>query len=275
MKNTLILILTVASCAFAQDSVQIRPYQTAGPVTIAMASVPGTPVQGAPYTATINTQSIKTLGDGNQITQTSTMTTARDSQGRTRQDAPLPKIAKLPADAPHLVFIQDPVAHSSYTLNLTDKTAQKIPFLSPRAGDSGAVGGSGGFSLQMETAPSAGAAMAVGTTAVSIASSQSQASTEDLGSQTMEGLLVNGLRTTHTIPSGQIGNANPIKIVTEVWTSPDLQTIVYSKRSDPLMGDQTLQLTNIVRAEPDPSLFVIPADFHVDSPEVVVTHAIE
>ena len=77
----------------------------------------------------------------------------------------------------------------------------------------------------------------------------------------MEGVLVNGVRTTRTIPAGQIGNDKPISIVTEVWTSPDLKTIVYSKRSDPRMGEQTFQLTNIVRAEPDASLFTVPAGF--------------
>ena len=88
-----------------------------------------------------------------------------------------------------------------------------------------------------------------------IANDQAEASTEDLGSKTMEGIIVNGVRTTRTIPSGEIGNEKPISIVTEVWTSPDLKTVVYSKRSDPRMGEQTFQLTNIVRAEPDASLF--------------------
>jgi hypothetical protein len=92
---------------------------------------------------------------------------------------------------------------------------------------------------------------------------QGQAATEDLGSQTMEGVFVTGVRTTRTIPAGQIGNDKPITIVTEVWTSPDLKTIVYSKRNDPRMGEQTFQLTNITRADPDVSLFTVPADFKV------------
>ena len=79
----------------------------------------------------------------------------------------------------------------------------------------------------------------------------------------MEGVTVTGTRTTRTIPAGQIGNDRPLSIVTEVWTSPELKTVVYSKRSDPRMGDQTFQLTNIVRAEPDPSLFVVPSDFKI------------
>jgi hypothetical protein len=74
---------------------------------------------------------------------------------------------------------------------------------------------------------------------------------------------VNGVCTTHTIPAGQIGNDKPINIVTEVWTSPDLNTVVSSKRTDPRMGEQASRLTNIVRSEPDSSLFIIPADFRI------------
>ena len=82
---------------------------------------------------------------------------------------------------------------------------------------------------------------------------------------------MNGIRTTRTIPAGQIGNDKPISIVTEVWTSPDLKTVISSKRNDPRMGEQTFQLTNIVRAEPDPSLFAVPSDFKIiDGPQKIV-----
>jgi hypothetical protein len=87
----------------------------------------------------------------------------------------------------------------------------------------------------------------------------------------MESVLVTGVRTTHTIPAGEIGNDKPIDIVTEVWTSPDLKTIVYSKRTDPRMGEQTFQLKNIVRTEPDASLFTVPADFTIlNGPQDVI-----
>jgi hypothetical protein len=79
------------------------------------------------------------------------------------------------------------------------------------------------------------------------------------------------VRTTRTISAGEIGNEKPISIVTEVWTSPDLKTVVYSKRSDPRMGEQTFQLTNIARSEPDASLFTVPADFKiVDGPQRIL-----
>jgi len=102
------------------------------------------------------------------------------------------------------------------------------------------------------------------------ADDHAQVTTEDLGSQTMEGVLVNGVRTTRTIAAGQIGNDRPISIVTEVWTSPELKTVISSKRSDPRIGEQTFELKNISRGEPDPSLFTVPADFKVvDGPRTI------
>jgi hypothetical protein len=288
MKSALIFILTASSYAFAQDKANVV-YQTAGSVSAvgwgAFDKSFGTPVQGAPYSATITNESIQPLADGNRIVQTSSGTTARDSQGRTRQDTVLPAIGNLSAaNAPHLVFIQDPAAQTSYTLNLTDKTAQKMPAFPALAG--GPMGVSGGvvnmkfveangpsLSTAADTLPSPIAVPAPGMVIQKrfMTNEQMSASTEDLGSQTMEGVLVNGVRSTSTIPAGQIGNDRPITIVTEVWTSSDLKTVVYSKRSDPRMGEQTFQLTNIVRAEPDPSLFTVPGDFKIiDGPQPII-----
>ena len=117
MKYVLAVILAASSCAFAQDGAKTNVFYQSGVVKLA-AGKPSPPIQGAPYSATVTNESIQTLADGNRIVQTSTGTTARDSQGRTRQDAALPAIGNLSAaNAPHLVFIQDPVAQVSYTLN--------------------------------------------------------------------------------------------------------------------------------------------------------------
>jgi hypothetical protein len=287
MKYIVMLILATASCAFAQDGTRTNVmYQSAGPnvaAAVAIGRVMNVPVQGAPYSATITNESIQTLPDGTHITQNSTGTTARDSQGRTRQDAMLPAIGNLSAaDAPHLVFIMDPVAQASYTLNLTDKTAQKMS--TPPGGAAGSVasGAGGPGATKFFVARTVGASAMSGPPPQTlqpgiviqkdlVGEEEAEISSEDLGSQTMEGLLVNGVRTTRTIPEGQIGNDKPLRIITEVWTSPDLKTVVYSKRTDPRMGEQTFKLTNIVRAEPDPSLFTVPADFKiVDGPQNVI-----
>src|SRR5580700_10675680 len=125
-----ILAAVSASGALAQDGNVL--YQSSGGINVTARAIKEgrllTPVTGAPYSATITNEMLQTLLDGTHITQTTTGTVARDSAGRTRQDAPLPSIGNLSAaDAPHLVFIQDPVAQVSYTLDLTNKIAQKMP----------------------------------------------------------------------------------------------------------------------------------------------------
>jgi hypothetical protein len=277
MKYALVIFLAASTCAFAQEGPKTNVvYQSGGSgvVTVgAMARGMGAPVTGAPYSATITNESVQTLADGNRIVQSNTGTTARDSQGRTRQDAPLPTIGNLSAaNAPHLVFILDPVSQTSYTLNLADKTAQKISMSSSGAPGLAGPGSPKVFFMQSVNGASTSNPLPP-PTAIAMqktlgAEEDAQATTEDLGSQAMEGLLVNGVRTTRTIPAGQIGNEKPIGIVTEVWTSPDLRTVVYSKRSDPRIGEQTFKLTNLVRAEPDASLFTVPADFKLtDGPQ--------
>jgi hypothetical protein len=276
MQRTLILALLAASCAFAQSESN-HVFVGANVVAGGFQRASAAQVQGAPYSATITNESVQTLADGNRIVQTSTGTTVRDSLGRTRQDAPLPPIGNmLPADAPHIVFIQDPVAQTSYTLNLTDKTATKVPsmMLPPLTAQISGVTGPGVVTMHARSVSGAVASgefqtFSVARTLASESSAKPQ--TEDLGSQTMEGVLASGTRTTITIPAGQVGNDKPLSIVTEVWTSPELKTVIYSKRSDPRMGDQTFKLTNVVRAEPDPSLFTIPADFKInDEPQPIV-----
>lgn len=296
MKKALIaasFFLAASSCIAAQESgnaVFVQAPAGPGPGALATFQMKSpAPVTGAPYSATTTTQSTQTLSDGNRIVQSFTGNTARDSQGRTRQDAPLPNIGNLSAaNAPHIAFIQDPVGQVVYTLNLTDKTAQKMPMppagargadadVGPEISSSAVPGPAGGkFMIQMQSeGPAPGAFPPPVAIAGMIAGDEAaRAKTEDLGSQTMEGVAVNGTRITHTIPAGQIGNEQPISIVTEIWTSPDLKTVVYSKRTDPRTGEQTFQLTNIVRAEPDASLFTVPADFTVvDGPKPIIYRA--
>jgi hypothetical protein len=87
--------------------------------------------------------------------------------------------------------------------------------------------------------------------------------TEDLGTQNIEGVDAEGTRTITTIPVGAIGNERPIEITYEKWYSKDLQLVVMSKHNDPRFGEQTYRLTNIVRNEPDPSLFALPSGYRL------------
>jgi hypothetical protein len=84
-----------------------------------------------------------------------------------------------------------------------------------------------------------------------------------LGTQVIEGVEATGTQTIVTIPAGEIGNEQPIKIVSEQWYSPALQVVVLSKRSDPRTGEMVYRLTQLDRTEPAAALFQVPSDYTI------------
>jgi hypothetical protein len=194
----------------------------------------GKTVKGAPYSATALTESIQTLSNGSKITRTTTASVYRDSEGRTRTEQTLGGIPPFSTEAKtrQMILIQDPVAGVHYVLDPANKTAQQMKAWSgPRPANH--------------------------------PPSSSKENTESLGTQTIDGLQVEGTRSTITIPAGQIGNDQPIEIVSERWYSPELQVVVSSKHTDPRMGEHTYRLTNISRSEPAQSLFSVPSDYTI------------
>jgi hypothetical protein len=206
-------------------------------------------VTGAPFSASFTTESTETLADGNQIKHTSTGSIARDSQGRTRRDMTLPAFgatAVAGQAAPHVTFVNDPVAGTRYILEADTKTARQMPAPPDKSQ----------FTRKTHTGGGPGAEAA-----------DKETVTTSLGTQTIGGVTAEGTRYTRTIPAGQIGNAKPIVIVSERWYSADLQMVVMTKRSDPRSGDTTFQMTSIARTEPAASLFQVPAGYTVAQAE--------
>jgi hypothetical protein len=211
----------------------------------AQAGRPGQVVKGAPYSADVATEITQSLADGNKIRQTSSERVYRDSEGRTRREPSLATLGSAApgGSAPQVAFIDDPVAGVSYALDLPNRTVTRSAWRQPPSGNP-------------PPAPDRPRRQTQGGNNPNI-------KTESLGRQIVAGVPADGDRTTLTIPAGQIGNALAIQIVTERWYSPDLQTVVLRKRSDPRAGETVFQLTNIIRAEPPSTLFVAPADFQV------------
>ncbi|HEV7699173.1 MAG TPA: hypothetical protein VGO43_03005, partial [Pyrinomonadaceae bacterium] len=123
-----------------------------------------------------------------------------------------------------------------------------------------AIPGSGSVVTSAMAAPGFGT-MVFGTSG----QSKGETKTEELGTRSIEGIDAEGTRRVTTIPADAIGNERPIEIVYERWYSKELQMVVMSKHSDPRFGEQTYTLKNVVRAEPDPSLFTVPTGFKVIS----------
>lgn len=95
--------------------------------------------------------------------------------------------------------------------------------------------------------------------------SSGNVSRESLGQRTIYGLPVPGTRETATGIAGSNGSSRVALSHTEVWYSPDMHTAMSVIRSNPQLGQVTLTVTNLIRAEPDTSLFTPPSGFEVRS----------
>ena len=195
----------------------------------------GPVVKGAPFSADLVTETTQALADGNHIHQTSTSRLYRDAEGRTRREQSLNGLGVLAPNAnlPPVVFINDPVAHVNYALSPSAHTATR------------AAGA--GRRMRVPQAQTGGQSL----------------KTESLGHQTIEGMQTEGTRTTVTIAAGQLGNEQPIQIVTETWYSADLQMAILSRRTDPRSGETVTRYANLSRTEPAHALFEVPADYKV------------
>jgi len=99
------------------------------------------------------------------------------------------------------------------------------------------------------------------------ASTKRSAIVEELGTKDIEGVAVEGTRTTMTIAAGQLGNDQPLVLITERWLSPDLCIELKREVDDPQTGVTKTEYKNIQRGEPDPALFRIPGDYTVKENE--------
>ena len=239
------------------------------------------PVTGAPYSAEAVTDIVQKLSDGNRIVRQNKAQISRDGQGRTRREQGFAMFGPL-VNGPRgnelrNVQISDPTTGSVVMLDLQNRTANKMPgpprlMWNARAGAMNGDPAAGAEKINVETFQMAvpaggghGGVMINRMEAIS-ASPGEKPVVESLGTQFMEGVAVEGTRTTLTIPAGEIGNEQPINVVSERWFSPDLKVLVMSRQSDPRFGETTYRLTNLSRAEPPSQLFEIPADFTVVEP---------
>jgi len=193
----------------------------------------GRTVTNEPYSGVGVTTTKRVLADGNTISEAQCVKVYRDSAGRTRQEE-TPNSATCSA-TPATILISDPVAGVRYFINTQSNTYRQMTLRTPPAGSTPRA------ERQPRNRPNS-AQTSLGTQAIAGTSFSAQ-----------------GTQTVATIPAGQIGNAQPITITSTRWYSPDLQIVVQSLRNDPRGGTTTYQLSNISTAEPEASLFQLPA----------------
>jgi hypothetical protein len=196
-------------------------------------------VVGKPYSATQVTHLTRTLADGTHIDSTKTKRVWRDGQGRFRFQAD--------GDEGQIV-ISDYIAGVVWNIDSKKKTARRIEMNPAAAAAARRIAG--------DVSPFEEARAASARRPGELA--------EDLGSATINGVPALGVRVTTTIPKGAIGNDREMKSVEERWYSNEIHSLVRTVTTDPRMGGvATYELTNVIRAAPDPALFQVPAGYTV------------
>lgn len=190
---------------------------------------------GLPFSAKVELDLVNQLQDGTLITHKTYNLDARDSRGQTRNEA-RNWINPAVAPEPRLIRIElyDPSTKTRTNLFPLTKTARQW-IVSP--------------TLQT-------AALSTQTPSV-----KPETTKEDIGSDSIEGLPVRGVRVSQTYPPGALGNDRPLTIVTESWYCEELKINLLTKRTDPRYGVQTVRVTELVRQEPDAALFSIPDEY--------------
>jgi hypothetical protein len=209
-------------------------------------------VTGEPYTAQAVTSTVNTLPNGTNISRQITAQIARDNQGRTMRSETFSGFGAAGSqNAANIVSIFDPVANQRIEYNTSTKIAHV--FVLPTKSNESEEGSSEETHANHNKLNRPG---------------QGNVQSESLGAQTISGLSAEGTRTTRTIPAGAIGNNKPIVSTDEKWYSSDLQIVLQSTRNDPRVGQVTYTVSNLQRAEPNASLFQVPAGYQTKTVDV-------
>ena len=224
----------VISAVLAAGSLYAQKWFPVGTVYFSAKDYSPWPVVDAPYCAEKRNVRTLTQPDGTKKTEEyAPSKTCRDSAGRSRLEYPVWLQPGGPPVGPLEILIRDPVAHARYVVYAVNKTVYRQEMPETRTVHPPVRGGSGGGNV------------------------------EDLGTQTMEGLPVEGRRFVKDIPAGSEGNDTSFIRTFEEWWSPELGVYVLQKSSDLVKGELVHQMVHISRGEPDAEMFRPPADYAV------------
>ena len=208
----------------------------------------GRVVMGEPYTASATESSTDTLSNGTTITHSSTISEARDTEGRTYRSVTVAATATEPSYTRTTVF--DPVAHTLTEWSSKSTTATQVTLpANPPGGRGRWAGGPGAGGPP----PAGGRGERFG----------GQVTRTTLSPQTIAGVTADGVETTVTVPAGAEGNSQPLVSTREVWTSPTLKIVLEEKSTDPRMGTHTMEVTSLTPGTPDSTLFQVPSGYTV------------
>jgi len=230
-----------------------------------------------PYTARFKVVSVQTLANGTTITHESTEIQAVDSEGRRLNVTITPASGQMPERSSYRV--SDPAARTNMdwmvpgknvmvrTTPLPSNPGQRTCWSSVSAAGS-TFRASSGPSTTVMTGLVGGSAGSSSVATAQQRESSNEISREDLGEQTIQGVLATGTRTTVTTPAGAVGNDAPLVRTMEVWMAKSIGVAVRSLTDDPRTGKRNRELVELSQGEPDPSIFRAPEGYQVVNQEM-------
>jgi len=242
MKLRALLFLVVSALLACSLPAQESSDTSRGPdggTRVHVSGIQVLPVTGKPFSGRDSIEWTRTLEDGSVVTTHLTAIVARDSQGRIRRE----RTNFVPADSneqskPMETIILDPTEHTRTTCGIASHHCTVTDYSTP---------------VKFTPVP-----------AGPLDNGKRYLTRESLGSNTIYDLSVLGTRETVTINAGVIGNNQPVVTTREFWYSSDLEINLSVTRKDPREGTQVIQLIDLSRDEPDPSLFRVPSDFVIE-----------
>jgi hypothetical protein len=197
----------------------------------------GKVVTGKPILATFTITRTETL-PGNTISNTTTGTFARDTDGSTYRDAKFTAIGPWAASgkAEEFIYIRNITKGTQYIVHVTKATYEAFPIheRGPRDKDG-----------KRANRPSS---------SDEVVTDNPNGMCTDPATKTVYS-NVDDRKVTRTIPAGTIGNEFAIVITSERWYSAALDLLLEETHTDPRFGTTTYQLSNIGQS-PAASLFV-------------------
>jgi hypothetical protein len=223
---------------FPQESKDLAPRPYRG-VEQQVDGVFVTPVSGAPFSAVVEIESTLSLQDGTTVAKKTINNIARDSSGRIYNERRRMMPSSFTGTPQLLRFhIYDPSTRQNTFLDPFTHLAHQSIFTGPDS-TSGPVKGVPGIEV------------------------------EDLGTNVMENILVQGKRMSRTISAKSSGTSKDIVVTDEYWYSEDLRLNMLVVHNDPRTGQQKVAITKLNRDEPAETVFQIPPRYRVvdENPE--------
>lgn len=233
-------------CGFLMSSILGLPSaHSQDPAMVAAPAFNGgvfvTPVPGVPFSGFAEQEMIQLLKDGTSFQRRTAAFIARDFQGRIHNESRevLP-VSSTREPALLSIHIYDPNTHLNTYLNPSAHIARQ-----------------GALSSPPHTAPPSNWAQRESRENPSNPNAQF----DDLGTNTLDGIVVHGYRRTMTLSSKASGTGEPVAITDEYWYSGELHLNLLASHDDPRTGKLTVTVTHINRNEPSADLFQIPSGY--------------